>query len=463
MSSVHLITGDNMESLKWLAADSIDAIVTDPPYGLSKEPDMAEVLKHWLVGDDHEATGSGFMGKTWDSFVPGPAVWKEVYRVLKPGGYLLSFSGTRTFDMAALAIRLAGFEVRDCLSWMYGQGFPKSMDMSKAIDKEVGVEGSLSGPDAEQWAGWGTALKPAWEPIIMARKPLSGKTVAANVLKYGTGALNIDATRISTTDSLGGGAEKETRSDQKGNDGWTRPWMDDPEAQAAHAATVRANVAKAETLGRFPANVMLSHHEDCMQQGVKMVQSNGHYPSARPGATTITTVGHSGQEGLDERYTKGEVVEAWECVSECPVRMLDEQTGTLTSGRAVIGTGTGKTSDVFGQASSVVTSCFADSGGASRFFYNAKAAKSERSAGLPEGTTNDHPTVKPVAVMEWLIKLVCPPGGWVLDPFVGSGSTAVAAVKSGINLMGMDLDRHYIEDIAQHRVMHAGGIVVLHG
>ncbi len=510
MTEVHLVAGDNRKRLRDLPDNSMDSVVCDPPYGLSKEPDMVEVLRHWLAGDDYTASGGGFMGKTWDSFVPGPATWREVYRVLKPGGHVLAFSGTRTFDMATLAMRLAGFEIRDCLSWMYGQGFPKSMDISKAIDKQAGAErtemtgvkpghesfvgrdgyksvkgdGALSGEggfarpwmsdpeaseryhhtfapatdEAKQWESWGTALKPAWEPIILARKPVVG-TVAANVLRHGTGALNIDATRISTSDALGGGAEKETRADQKGNEGWERPWMSDPEMQAAHAATVRANVQRAQALGRFPANVLLSHAEGCEQEGSKTVRSNGHYPSARPGTTTITTDGHAGQEGLEESYTAGEVVEVWSCVDDCPIKLLDEQSGVSTSqgGRTIKRSGGGNVGSGKKSESIVLNEDpgFGDKGGASRFFYCGKVAKKERNAGMPDGEVNDHPTVKPIAVMEWLVKMVTPPGGWVLDPFVGSGATAIASHNTGFHFVGYDLDPHFI-DIAAHRVRHAG-------
>lgn len=233
-----IVHADCLDALREMADSSVDAIVTDPPYGLSKQPDMAEVLRHWLAGDDYEHTGGGFMGKAWDSFVPGPTVWRECLRVLKPGGHALVFAGTRTVDLMGVSLRLAGFEIRDQINWVTGSGFPKSLDVGKAIDKAAGAErvgdrslvsangrsvwssgtmrcescgrslGSQPGncrcqpaapatPEAARWDGWGTALKPSHEPVIVARRPLDG-TVAANVLAWGTGAINVDGCRVPT-------------------------------------------------------------------------------------------------------------------------------------------------------------------------------------------------------------------------------------------------------------------------
>lgn len=213
--TVRVLTGDCRDVLATLPEASVDSVVTDPPYG-------------WR-----------FMGRKWDYDIPSVEIWAEVLRVLKPGGHLLSFCGTRTQHRMAVNIEDAGFEIRDMISWVYGSGFPKSRN--------------------GEWGG--TALKPAMEPITMARKPLEG-TVEANWRKWGTGALNIDGCRVETDDALGGGAEKATRPDQKGNEGWTRPWMLDSTAQEAHASRVRANVKKAESLGRWPANLILSYPED---------------------------------------------------------------------------------------------------------------------------------------------------------------------------------------------------------
>lgn len=224
-----IITGDSMEVLKTMDEGSIDALVTDPPYGLSNitEKKTRACLSAWVNGEQFDVGGAGFMGKDWDKWTPPPELWKEVFRVMKTGAHGLVFAGSRTQDLMTLSLRLAGFEVRDTLMWLYGSGFPKSHNVSKGIDKEKGLERKVIGaskrhgggssdifkengsnpitapasPEAEQWQGWGTALKPAYEPVILIRKPLEG-TVAKNVLKHGTGAINIDACRVDTDDDL---------------------------------------------------------------------------------------------------------------------------------------------------------------------------------------------------------------------------------------------------------------------
>lgn len=366
----------NMECLigmrMMLADNSIDAVVTDPPYGLSKQPDMSEVLRHWLNGDDYIHTGGGFMGKTWDSFVPGPSIWKEVFRVLKPGGHLLAFFGTRTYDLGTLAIRLAGFEIRDQIDWVYGSGFPKSLDVSKATGDE-------------QWEGWGTALKPAHEPICVARKPLAG-TVAENVMQFGTGGMNIDNCRI---DSDGSHKRK------------YQPTNNERKIFSKQKGFTPTNAE-----GRFPANFV----HDGSDEVVSL------FP-AKAGAAA---------------HVKG----------------IEQSQASMSS--------------------------------AARFFYSAKASKSDRDegvllakktaaemtdrepdtdglnspragAGRTSGTRNNHPTVKPTALMQWLVRLVTPPGGKVLDPFMGSGSTGKACAIEGFDFIGFEMDPHYCE-IAKQRI-----------
>jgi len=474
--------GDCLEVLKGLPDNSVDSVVTDPPYGLS------------------------FMGKKWDYDVPKVDVWKEVLRVLKPGGHLLSFAGTRTYHRMAVNVEDAGFEIRDMISWLYGSGLPKSLSIGKQIDKvskrvnmfepfaqylkgqrlklnipqnqiskhfpsktggltgcvsnwELGmnvptkeqwiilkrelnlnskfddlinrvetermvignkpwdtpvngflpdgmdkserkqlVDTAPSSPEAKEWEGWGTALKPACEPIVVARKPLSEKIVALNVLKWGTGGINIDACRIGGSMGKDGALSKPRRTDN------------------TKFGKSNETINPQSPFGRFPANIIFD---------------------------------------------------------EIAGKLLDEQTGNLkgdslnrkkreNSGGSTLYEGGWKSEQTAG---------FTDVGGASRFFYCAKASKSERNKGCEEleqkdapasarskpaegrenvlgkPRANPHPTVKPIKLMEYLIKLVTREGGVVLDPFMGSGSTAVACVRLGRNFVGIEKEKEYIKII----------------
>jgi hypothetical protein len=386
--TVDIIHADCLDAMRAMRDGCVDAIVSDPPYGLA------------------------FMGREWDHGVPGVPFWSEALRVAKPGAYLVAFGGTRTYHRLACAIEDAGWEVRDCLSWLYGSGFPKSLDVSKAIDAAAGAEREVVGskhvtrvlnPEdvrahnyavglvgrggevpitapateaAKQWAGWGTALKPAWEPAILARKPLIG-TVAANVLAHGTGALNVDGCRIEWAHA-GEAAEVDARCAPNAR-GALRPGavMNRPAAP-----TVNVNAA-----GRWPANVL-----------------------------------------LDEEAAAA----------------LDAQTGVTrsTGGQASLGAFRG--GRVFGAGRDEREARdpgYGDVGGASRFFYTAKASKRERGEG------NTHPTVKPLSLMRWIVRLVTPPGGVVLDPFAGSGTTGLAAQAEGMSAILVEREAEYVEII----------------
>lgn len=387
-----IIQGDCLEILKQLPTDSVDSIVTDPPYEL------------------------GFMGKKWDStgIAYNVGLWKEALRVLKHGGHLLSFGGSRTYHRMASAIEDAGFEIRDQIMWVYGSGFPKSLNIGKAIDKLQGNERKQyvrtdgkatnsgsgcyemnNGKDTSmqriwkdsigtsQYEGWGTALKPAHEPICMARKPLSEKTVAENVLKWGIGGINIDGSRIQHNE------ETKTTNRKQRSAGWN--------PDNCGFDSTKNIVASASPFGRFPANFIHDGSQEVMDL----------FPDTKSG-------------GGDKP----------------------------------------------------------DQGSAARFFYCAKASRNERDYGLDNfddkqkiyratanGTgeisknmerfasimKNNHPTVKPIKLMQYLIKLVTPLGGIVLDPFSGSGSTLIAAKLLGFNYIGIELDAEYIK-IAESRL-----------
>ena len=372
---VTLYHGDCREILAGLPDESVSAVVTDPPYGLA------------------------FMGKRWDYDVPAVEVWHECLRVLKPGGHLLAFAGTRTQHRMAVRIEDAGFEIRDMIAWVYGSGFPKSLDVSKAIDKAAGAEretgpvdearakllvnqrgeyttaaGWSAGsrkvtidppatPEAKQWQGWGTALKPALEPITVARKPLIG-TVAENVLQHGTGALNVDGCRVAADDGVNRSRPPRTPSVILG--GGKGPNL----TASEHSES-----------GRWPANLIHDGSDEVTRL----------FPDAGGGAWPAngSKFGYAG----GERKQRGERTE------------------------------------------------MADSGSAARFFYTAKADKSDRGPG------NNHPTVKPLDLMRYLVRLVCPIGGVVLDPFSGSGTTLAAAQAEGCLAIGVERETAYCEII----------------
>lgn len=271
-----IIHGDCIEVLRDMEESSIDAIVTDPPYGLSKTTPMqvAECLQAWAAGETWTPKGRGFMSKSWDAWVPPPELWREVFRVLKHGGHALVFASARTQDLMGMSLRLAGFEVRDVIQWIYGSGFPKSHNVSLSVDKlvanapnrgraiptasryqasdteqtnkltsnPVGEYQALS-DEGEQWRGWGTALKPAYEPVLLVRKPLIG-TVATNVLAHGTGAINIDATRIPLQEGESTYVEPRAAAGQKGSGGWK------------NTSEKTGSQNKDCLKGRWPANVM---------------------------------------------------------------------------------------------------------------------------------------------------------------------------------------------------------------
>ena len=382
--------GDNREVLKTFEDNSIHSIVTDPPYEL------------------------GFMGKSWDAsgIAFNTEVWQECLRVLKPGGHLLAFSGSRTYHRMAVAIEDAGFEIRDQIMWIYGSGFPKSLDIGKAIQKASGVQpigfkenenaafyGTGSGGqynptprqlfmpplegEAKEWQGWGTALKPAHEPVVVARKPLIG-TVAANVLTYGTGGLNIDASRVEGDKGTGNwkGVTTPDQSDNIYAGGW------DGSVQGAEPITDNGKI------GRWPANVIHDGSDEVVELFPRA--KGGAYPAKRGQA--INTSFASGQE------TEG--------------------------GFRAMG----------------------DDGSAARFFYCAKASKRDRNEGID--SANHHPTVKPTELMRYLCRLVTPPSGTVLDPFMGSGSTGKAAIYEGFNFVGIEMTDEYLP-IAKARIEFA--------
>ena len=438
-----LLVGNCLDKLKELADNSIDSIVTDPPYEL------------------------GFMGKSWDNtgIAFNVAIWQECMRVLKPGGHLLAFSGSRTYHRMAVAIEDAGFEIRDQIMWIYGSGFPKSLDVSKAIDKSTTKA-------AKQWTGWGTALKPAHEPIVLARKPLAEKTVAENVLTYSTGAINIDATRVGTDGGLTGRVGYDGNGYMSGSATLEElkeladKKLRTPNGELAETVYARylkglENKKEPIVTGRFPANLILSHNPDCqlIQEGsIEVTKEIGSKQDFRG-----DNFGRSDKTIDLERPVYSDTPEIYNCTEGCPfLEFPNTNKGTARIGR--VGGQNGLYEN--GHNPDHIGTWYGDNGTAARFFYCAKASKKERNGGLdglpnkewrydgaaiPERNNrpflpskNNHPTVKPIALMSYLIKLITPPKGTVLDPFLGSGSTAVAAILEGFDWKGCELTEDYL-------------------
>jgi site-specific DNA-methyltransferase (adenine-specific) len=381
-----IIHGDCLDVMAAMPDNSVDSIVTDPPYGLA------------------------FMGKNWDKGVPGKAFWVEALRVAKPGAHILAFGGTRTYHRLAVAIEDAGWEIRDMIQWVYGSGFPKSHNLG---------------------SGFGTALKPANEPICLARKPFKG-TVAANFLQWGTGGINIDGCRVDYVSDV----DMKSGSVRFGVFGKTQ--MENSNSNIVFNTSPKINFDQSK--GRFPANFIHDGSDEVLALFPKFVQSGG---------------GRKGEIGKRNYLKKA-------------------KSNALSGNRGGLGIGGELYYDEERDDYYTLTICRGDSGSAGRFFYCAKASKSERNMGLSnldDTTTTDgrkkdidnpfqrgktlrkngHPTVKPLSLMRYLCRLITPPGGVVLDPFSGSGTTLIAAKQEGFGYIGIELSEEYVE-IAEARL-----------
>ena len=496
-----VIQGDSKEKLRELEAESHHSCVTDPPYEM------------------------GFMNRQWDEsgIAFDVEFWEEVKRVLKPGAHLASFGGSRTHHRMMAAIEDAGFEIRDTLMWVYGGGFPKSLDVSKAIDKKKGEEREVVGQkrsgiarngrtdqevfhssadesekqvdvtapsseEAKRWDGWGTALKPGYEPICLARKPLSEDTVAENVLTYGTGAINIDDCRIGNSKSVpsslsrssGGnslsGSEDGSLRNETGNEGghdpnlgrWPNNFLVD------ERASVMLNEQSGQLHSQDPETRLgKKDNIKTLDSGWPTSPVDKTYGDSGGASRFYKQIGREGEESAERTYGEEGLTDyemkpgprggsdkgrfpANFILEEEAAELLNEQSGTLHSrgnvNQSTSGGGTGNTVNPGPKHKSEhhKRDLLQKDGGAARFFYCPKSHKSERNIGTDE---NEHPTVKPVELISYLIRLTTPEGGKTLDPFGGSGTAGIAAVleQKGFTLIEKDPD-HY--ELAEKRIEH---------
>ena len=508
----NLFNEDCKITMRRMDENSIPFIITDPPYLLEFMGKEFDSQHHSQEGDN-----IGQKMQKWHS------EWLiEAYRVLKPGGYLVAFGGTRTYHRLACAMEDVGFQIRDTMQWIYGSGFPKSLNISKGIDKRKGADREVIGEnirlgdkkaypknpkkpffhidnistkgmitksstdEAKKWDGWGTALKPAYEPIVIGMKPVNGSFVD-NALNEGVAGINIDASRVATDKSVDDMLRKVDRNERQ-----SKQWRDGSGFKNEHneLTGVRED-------GRFPANVILQHHEECKKIGTKKVKGGNdprHLDGTKSGhachnggwkhGEKISHSGFSDKDGM-------ETIEEWNCHADCPVRIMNEQSkdmGMHSPGNVKETTGGGWTDKLVGGKvinPLVSRKGFNDSGGAARFYYTAKASKSERNLGLEgmekkksskmgdgivsnvgpgltPGETesgdreaeNFHPTVKPLDLMRYLVNMFSTPdGGVVYDPFTGSGSTLIACKILGREYIGSEMEPEYYE-IAKKRLQY---------
>ena len=410
-----ILRGDCLDVLKTLPDNSVDSVVTDPPYGLGKQQNLKDVMTSWIDKDYHEIEGKGFMGKEWDAFVPQPIVWKEVLRVLKPGGHMLVACGTRTQHMMGFSIEYAGFEPRDVISWLYMSGFPKSHNIGKAIDEKLGNkrevvgekevkdfslhEGSMMSKETTEdgktktitvddtkgtteYEGLGTALKPAVEFWGLWRKPLSESSIADNVLKHGTGGINIDGCRIPNSGEDYYDLEKRKESKGQGVD--TPINFTGRDQDSKHGVIDN---------GRFPNNVLHDGSDEVLNSLPEL--GRRFFYCAKPSRNERD----AGLESFEDQEKVGEY-----CLS-----------------------------------------------------YH----EGEKRIDNAEAVKNVHPTVKPIALMRYLCRLITPPGGTILDPYIGSGSTGVGAIMEDFKCIGIEREEDYAK-IAEARINHWGQQILVY-
>lgn len=482
--------GDCLDVLPSLAENSLSACITDPPYHLSEVPHVKRGGFGGQRSEERKSARRGFMGKQWDGgdIAFRPELWAQVLRVLKPGAHLLAFSGTRTYHRMACAIEDAGFEIRDQIGWAYGSGFPKSHDVSKGIDRAAGARKVIGSyrrglamhpgnegadnwrdnytgeveitapatPEAEQWKGWGTALKPAWEPIVLARKPISESSIAANVLKWGTGALNIDACRVGVSDHSAAYNNAYTNHEHTNGQSKRTRRTENPASSGSphggrefHPANEASNVRSGRELLGSQDDCHSGHYSD---DGLSRRDGEGGLDAAAQSGDADRFPGPDNARGHNRDCPSNSLpthnIDATKVQGRWPANLIHDGSEEVVEGfpesvssgdpNRFQNTNGGWASKAYGNQVAIG----GDSGSAARFFYTAKADTDDRLG-------SKHPTVKPLDLMQYLTRLVTPKAGVVLDPFAGTGTTGEAAWREGFRAVLIEREAEYQADIAK--------------
>lgn len=433
-----IVHGLCLPTLKSIPDESVDSIVTDPPYGLGDRDPTVEEIVAYLLGSDLNM--GEFMHHDWD--LPSVAVWKECFRVLKPGAYLFCFAGTRTQDILSIGIRAAGFENRDVvpaemgppiLRWIRAQGMPKSSDIGKKL-RELNLDDLL-----DQWDGFGTALKPYWEPILMFRKPVQESSIVEQIKATGTGGINIEASRVKHSSKEDFEKHKagvdaiKARGGKMGNS-----WKNSSDLSGANDV---------KTSGRYPPNLIMVHSDLCRKVGVETV--------AMPPINRFDDGAKPFGGGAGHKYTTikrdDEEIEIWDCHHSCPIRWLNFHSGAVSKPERAR---EGSKNIPPTKSPNGASKYFFNVDPESTFFYVPKPSQAEKNEGLDQDEENEHSTVKPVRLMEYLVTMATPVKGLVLDPYCGSGTTCVAAVHKGFDFIGIEKEASSAYT-AQIRVDHA--------
>lgn len=438
---VILFHNDCLEVLKDIEDNTIDSLVTDPPYGLSDHTpkDVMNCLSAWMEGKEYTINKKGFMSMQWDNFVPSPMLWKEVLRVLKPGAHALVFTGARTYDLMGISLRLAGFEIRDTIMYTYGSGFPKGLNIGKGIENKENLDEDIKRELLEQYNGWRTHLKPAYEPIILCRKPMEG-TIVDNTIEYGTGGINIDDSRVEIDYSVDDMKREVKRNVREADSDWT---------YHSGFRNETNNYTGVSEEGRFPTNLIHDGSEEVLKCFPESKGQQGDVTGKEPSHTgDENTVCYGEFKRIYSKKRNETAKSSSRFFKCCPDDDIED-----FEVKSIIYCPKASNKDRNEGCEELKTKKMGFSNGAQ---IHGEGYDKGQGIGLNKviERKNTHPTVKPNSLMRYLCKLITPKDGIILDPFMGSGSTGKAAIQEGFKFLGIEKEEEYII-ISEKRINHA--------